>query len=505
MARRLLAVATASLLLAAGVVPGASAAPTEGYADWTLGGGPGAYTATATDLATGFPTVSLTSNSRGQAAVVGGTSTWVPGSSSFGAAFGSSQNREYLSLRPAADSAASPSATTLTFADPTPVGGWGLALGDVDAEVLEVTGTDADGDPLTGAELGLVEAFSSCDASPRASSCTGTSAPYAVPTTTVQADRVRLEDTGCPDDVTRCDTSGASAWLAPTVPVGSITVRSTWKQGSPTFNLWLATAESAVAGTVSAQCSGDAGGATIDVLGADDAVVATTTTGADGTWRIGSLLALTDWRLRLTPPAGAAVDGDDSTVVDLSDGDVEGLDTALTALRPVSGTVTDEGGDPVAGASVTLTAGTSSVGPVTTGSDGTWTLTDVPAGGWDVVVTPPSGFLTPDPEEVTVGCAAVTAPTVVLEASASATPTTTPTATTTGAPTTTAAPTTGAPTASGEPTTTPTSAPTSTTGPGGLAGTGADLQDLAGAALVLLAAGGALVLWSSHRAATRRH
>ena len=97
-----------------------------------------------------------------------------------------------------------------------------------------------------------------------------------------------------------------------------------------------------MSGTVAAQCEGDREGATIDVLDGDE-VVATTTTAADGTWGIGSLLARAGWLLRLTPPPGSAVDGDESTTLDLSGGDVTGLDTALTALRPVSGTVTDEG------------------------------------------------------------------------------------------------------------------------------------------------------------------
>ncbi len=304
MHRRGVAVVAVTFLLLGGPVLAARAAPSEGYADWSLGGVPGAYTATATDLATGFPTVSLTSTSRGAASVVGGATTWLPASSSFGTAFGSSANREYLSLRPAADNGTSPSTTTLAFADPTPVGGWGLALGDVDAETLEVTGTDADGDPVTGAQLGLVEAFSYCDASPRAPTCTGTSAPFALPSATVLADRVVLEDAACPADTTRCDTTGASAWVRPTVPLSSLSVRSTWKQGAPTYQLWLATAESAVSGTVSAPCTGDEEGARIDVLDADDEVVATTTTAAGGSWSIGSLLARAGWLLRLTPPPG---------------------------------------------------------------------------------------------------------------------------------------------------------------------------------------------------------
>lgn len=44
-------------------------------------------------------------------------------------------------MRPAADNANSPSTTTYTFATPTPAGGWGFVLGDVDADQVLVQAT----------------------------------------------------------------------------------------------------------------------------------------------------------------------------------------------------------------------------------------------------------------------------------------------------------------------------------------------------------------------------
>ncbi|MBM6399830.1 carboxypeptidase-like regulatory domain-containing protein [Phycicoccus sonneratiae] len=466
----------------------ASAAPSEGYADWTLSGSGGAYTATAADLATGFPAVSLTSTSAAPASVGTGTTTWVPAGTGFGAAFGSSRGREYLGLRPAANNATSPSDTTLTFAAPTPVGGWGLALGDLEAETIEVTGTDPDGNPVSGAQLGLVEAFSFCDASPRSAACSGQSAPYDLPTATVLADRVTATDPRCPSDPTTCDTVGETVWLSPTVPLGSLTIRSRWDQGLPTYLLWLATAEHAVSGTVTAPCEADGSGIDVEVLDPADDVVATATTTTGGTWQVSGLLARDDWRVRVVPPAGTAPSGAATTPVDLSAGDVTGVDSTLTSVRPVSGSVTDPDGAPLAGASVVLQSGTTTLGPVTTGADGTFEVPGVPAGDWEAVVSAPEGYLDPDPVDLTVGCGDVALDAIALEAAPTSTPTPT---TTTPAPSTSGpAPTTTAPTA-------PPTAPPAVTGP--LAATGADpLPPLAHAGALVLAGVG-LLGWSRRR------
>ena len=85
----------------------------------------------------GFPRTSVSTTSRDPSALADDT-TWIPGSTSFGQVFGSSQDRSHLVLHPAADDPTAPSVTTFTFAEPTPVGRWGLALGDIDDEALEV-------------------------------------------------------------------------------------------------------------------------------------------------------------------------------------------------------------------------------------------------------------------------------------------------------------------------------------------------------------------------------
>ncbi|MGG5260637.1 carboxypeptidase regulatory-like domain-containing protein [Phycicoccus avicenniae] len=488
-------VAVAAAVLGTGAVP-ASAAPSEGYADWTLSGDGGAYTASAAGLATGFPAVSLTSTSRATAQVFGGATTWLPASSSFGARFGSGQDREYVSLRPAADNAGSPSVTTLTFDAPTPVGGWGLALGDVDAETLTVTGTDVDGNPVTGVRLGLVETFSACDASPRASACSGLTAPYAVPTATTGGTSVTLADPLCPTDTTRCDTTGAVGWLAPTVPLRSLTVTSTWKQGLPTYQLWLATAEQAVSGSLTAPCAADLEDVRVEALRPDDSVAASDTTGAEGTWSLTGLLGTADWRLRVVPPQTAAVDGAATRTLDLSDGDVTGLTTALRSLRTLSGTVVDRTGFPMAGAVVRVLENGTEVGRDTSTGDGTWSVGGLPVGDLDVAVDPPDGWTAPAPADVTLGCDGTTLSPIVLTEDPG--PTTSPTPT----------PTSPAPTTSGEPappTRTP-GGPGSTTGPvsggtpsGGLAATGAEPAAPLVLGALLLGVGAGLVALSRRR------
>ncbi|QKE83776.1 carboxypeptidase-like regulatory domain-containing protein [Arthrobacter sp. NEB 688] len=512
-ARRFWVVAAAGVLALGTGVASADAAPGDGYPDWTLGGSGGAYTASATGLATGFPTVSLASTSRATAQVFGGATSWLPASSSFGARFGSSQDREYLSLRPAADNARSPSTTTLTFGSPTPVGGWGVALGDVDAETLVVTGTDADGAALTGAELGLVPTFSACDASPRASACSGLTAPYAVPTATTGGTSVTLADPLCPSVGERCDTTGAAGWLSPTVPVRSLSITSTWKQGFPTYQLWLATAEQAASGSVTAPCTSDRDGVRVEALRPDDSVAASDTTGADGTWSLGGLLGTDDWRLRVVPSATAAVDDLATSVLDLSGGDVADRTTALRSLRPVSGTVVDATGDPLPGALVRVLDGTTELARDTTGTDGAWSLDALPVGDLSVAVDAPEGYTAPGPVGVTLGCDGLALDPVVLGAAPSPTPT--PTGTATATPTATPTPTvtatatasapassTGSPTAGA--TTAPTTPPPAASGPV-LAATGTDPTAPLVLGVALLAGGAALLALSRRRHHHRAH
>jgi len=147
-----------ALLGALGAAP-ANAAPSDGYANWTTSGSAGAWAGTLS-LPAGFPATALTSTSR-TLGLSGGGSSWLPADTPAGELVGSSRNKPYLSINPAANSAGSVSTTTFTFATPTPVGVWGAAFGDIDAEVLGVSATSATGTPVAAADLG-VTAFNYC-------------------------------------------------------------------------------------------------------------------------------------------------------------------------------------------------------------------------------------------------------------------------------------------------------------------------------------------------------
>jgi LPXTG-motif cell wall-anchored protein len=485
-AARLLGTATAVAGLAVGIgAAPASAAPFGNYVAWSLEGGGGSYTASGRNQTVGFPGVTVTSTSRAPADVGSGASTWIPEGTGFGARFGSSRDQVYLSLRPAADDAGSPSVTTFTFDAPTPVGRWGLALGDIDAEALEVSGTDADGDPLTGAQVGLVEAFSYCDASPRSSTCSGQSAPYVLPTATVAGDRVTLEDTQCPIDPTRCDTSGASAWVSPTVPVRTLTVTSTWRQGSPSYQAWLATESRWIQGAIDPapaldRCPSEVLGGGGTLFTADGRYLFEES-GSDGSaFQFGPLYPAT-YVLRIDLPDHWALE-DPAVALRTIDTTAGSALNIVPLARPTSSlvtvTVVNASLRPVRGALVRLVRGSTTVGPAAVDRDGVADLGRVPTGRWTIVVTSPGqgGETT---QRVDLVCQ-TESPGVRIRPPRATTP---PATATPSEPEATSGP---AGLAAGRP-------------PGELAATGGDPVPALALAGTLLLLGGGLVVWSRRR------
>jgi hypothetical protein len=383
--------------------PTALAAPSDGYAAWTFGGTTNNFNGTV-GLPAGFPATTFTTNSRTPPSppLPSGSTVWLPAGSPFGAVFGSSQDKRYLSLRPAADGVGSPSTTTYTFADPTPTSGWGIALGDIDAEALTVSARDSSGAPVAGADLGLEGSFNYCAPSPRSSSCPGQ--VTVVPTATVGATSIQIEDAACPP--ANCDTQGEAAWFRPTVPLSSLTVVSTWKAGLPAYQTWFAGLSNAVSGTVSGDCN--VGTAEVDVLlvdGPGGRVLATTTTAADGTYSFDRVLGQSGYRVRIDPPPGVAVDGPTSQAVNTTAGNATGVDFATVGSSRVRGSVVADG-DPIAAVAVTLLQGGTQVDKTTTDSDGGYVFAGVPNGDYRVLITPPATFEAAGPTEhsVSVRC-----------------------------------------------------------------------------------------------------
>jgi hypothetical protein len=304
----------------------ASAAPSDGYATWTFAGTTTNYTGTVT-LPTGFPAVTLTSTSRTPSAapISSGASSWISAATPFGAVFGSSQNKPYLSLRPRADSAGNPSVTTFTFATPTPVGGWGVTLGDVDAERVTISATDALGAAVPAASLG-VSTYNYC--TPPGASCNNTFVPTATPAGTT----VSVEDPSCPAVTARCNTDGESAWINPTVAIKTLTVTSLWKQGFPTYQVWFATVARAISGTLATTCAVTQP-LSAQLLDGSGAVVATSAVTA-GAFSFPLVAARSDYVVRADPatlPAGAT---QTTAAADTSGADATGL--AVTSSCPAT-------------------------------------------------------------------------------------------------------------------------------------------------------------------------
>ncbi|MFI6323982.1 hypothetical protein ACIBG8_41110 [Nonomuraea sp. NPDC050556] len=202
---------------------GVAAAAAAEYAEWELSGKSG----TVEVPAVGFPAATFVTDAGGLQ-VPSGASTFLNAETPFGAEFGSSKDHGYLKFGTA--SGGKPSTTTVTFDAPTTPGDWGFALGDIDADSVKIVARGADGKVLTAEQLGWQGAFNYCTGSPKPSSCgrtPGTDMPtWDAATSTLRGNVV--------------DTSGASGWFKPTVPVKSLELVFTVQSGIPVGQLWIA-------------------------------------------------------------------------------------------------------------------------------------------------------------------------------------------------------------------------------------------------------------------------
>ena len=305
----------AALLLG---VTGVAAVPVAGaYADWTLSGNAG----TMAIPVTGFPAATFTTTSTSPS-LQSGTSTYLSASTPFGQAFGSSQGRPYALLRTAAGQ--TPSTTTFTFENLTPAR-WGFTLGDIDADKVTISATDAAGGPVSAAGLGFESSFNYCAVSPRPPGCgTGpfTDEPVWQPTTET------LTGNGS-------DTAGAAAWFRPAVPVKTLTFTYSRLSGLPNYQVWFAATGSAVRGNVTVAPGDTPPPTTLRLLHADGSPVlggggqpVTTTSGIRGGYSFTGV-AGDDYIVAMDPPRGFTADGPARRPADTAGGDAEGVDFAL--------------------------------------------------------------------------------------------------------------------------------------------------------------------------------
>ena len=258
-----------------------------------------------TSPAVNFPAATITSSA---AAASVASSATLTGSTPFGQAFGTSSGQQYASIG-ATGSNTGPSSTTLTFASPTPASGWGIALGDVDAESVQITATAPGGAPVPVSALGFAGTFNYAPS--------GTDVPTWNPTTGT------LIGGGS-------DTAGATGWFRPTTPLASITLNFTTLIGTPLFQVWIAASTATISGTVTAPAAAGApptpvAGATVQVQDPAGSVVQQQTSAADGTFSLGPVIAGPVYAVTVTPPAGGSVVGSTTFSAATADGDVGGI------------------------------------------------------------------------------------------------------------------------------------------------------------------------------------
>ncbi|GGF37010.1 hypothetical protein GCM10011519_08150 [Marmoricola endophyticus] len=389
-------------LVVLGLVPPALAVAGQAYASWEPMRGSAGDFAGNVQLSPRFPAASYTSDSRGgQVGVQSGSSTWLPDWTPVGQRYGSSRGKSYLNLRPRADRADEPSTTTYTFDRATPQG-WTFVLGDVDADAVRVSALTEDGREASGTQLGFRGTFNYCGQNPRPSVCR-----------TLQSDEPTWNGSArtLTGNRAAADTTGASGWFEPTVPLRTLTFEYTRRSGFPVYQTWFAVRTQDLAGTVSdsspAGSTCPLGGIEVEVRDGTGAVVATTRTADDGTYDVAGLPAGPGYAVAIGDvPQACRIDGPSRRVgVDLSGADGT-ADFAVRALVPaaITGRVAEQGsGQELAGVTVTLTpigGGTPTV--TTTAEDGTYVFDGNDPGDYTVSVSPPPGYTAADPASTVV-------------------------------------------------------------------------------------------------------
>ncbi len=196
------------------------------------------------------------------------------------------------------------------------------------------------------------------------------------------------------------DTDGAAGWFEPDVRLTSLTLAFTRRAGFPVYQTWFVSRARPIGGTltdVSAAGACAPAGAALTLLSPSGDELARTTAAADGSYSFGELATQAGYVVRLDVPDGCAVVGPAERVVSNrgNDGDPASradFDVRAVVPQPVSGTVRDADGAPVAGVVVTLT-GPGGAATTTTGEDGTYLFDDNATGpGYTVEIQVPPGY-----------------------------------------------------------------------------------------------------------------
>lgn len=215
-----------SALLVAGLPssPASAAGGTGTWGQWTVTRPTGSLNLNVGGFTS--PSASFTTNANGLS-MASGASAWLNDGTLPGAEYGTSRGSGYLSMGTAAGGA--DSVTTFTFNNPTPTSGWSFTLGDIDADAVTISATDAAGNSVNVAGW-TVTPFNYCNnAVPRPTACAGVSSDLP----TWNSGTATLTGSGN-------DTDGASGWVRPNSAIKSLTLRFKKLVGFPTYQLWFA-------------------------------------------------------------------------------------------------------------------------------------------------------------------------------------------------------------------------------------------------------------------------
>ena len=219
----------AVLVLVSGAPANAAATATGAYADMSVGGSSGAFAGSADMSVAGFPSARVTSDAT-TVKTPSGESAFLGSATPVGEVYGSSRGENYLNVSTA--KGVTTSTTTIDFDTATPAANWAFVLGDIDADMVEIAATDADGNPVAADDLGFSGVFNYCASSPKPSGCSGPGPFTDVPTW--HPGSSRLVGNGP-------DTLGSAGWFQPKVPIKSLTFTFTALTGIPVYQVWLTT------------------------------------------------------------------------------------------------------------------------------------------------------------------------------------------------------------------------------------------------------------------------
>ncbi len=367
-------------------VQGPAHALTDTWAAWDpITGTTNNYATTLRQQAPGFPEAAVATDSRGNVQLPSGLTTFLGTGTPPGLKYGTSRGSSYLALRPRADTPTAPSTTTYTFADPTPDTGWAFVLGDVDSDQVEVRATDEDGAAVPAAEID--------------SWFQGTF-NYAGDADLPTWDALSSTLTGNP---AAADTNGASGWFEPDVRLTSLTLVFTRRAGFPIYQTWFVSRARPIGGTVDdvstlGSCSVEQTTLTlVSPFGVE--LGPPTSPAADGSYSFGEYATQAGYVVRLSVPETCAVVGPAEQTVSNRGNDNDpasraDFDVRQIVPQPISGTVRDGDGNPVAGVELTLTRPGGGTATTTTGPDGTYLFDANPIGtDYSVTVTVPPGYV----------------------------------------------------------------------------------------------------------------